>query len=816
LRGAGFPAAHARALGAPAAARAVDALAADAEQLHAARDLAIAVLERAGRSKPVNRAVKALRRGESPTRPDPPPDPAWAEGGEIATALDVVATAEARHAAMRHAAELAIEEAAREVAVQLQERASDPRFREALLWQNRVAVHGSVAALLRRPADAIDSKTREQRRLVASYLQRYCVKNDTIGFFGPVGWATLSDHPDPIVVRPGPDLLASRTVYFEYWPIDAVAAMFASDPELRSYAVPRRMPSVRVDGHVLHHPNGKRFELSPDVAGLLAAIDGVRSANQIAADLVAEAALGFGDEADVLELLAELADKKLCIWTFEIPTATFRPERHLRDALSAMPRSTRERALATLDELEARRDAVARAAGDPEALDRSLQELEATFATLTSRSATRKGGETYAGRTVVYEDCRRDLDVELGRGILDRLAAPLALVLESARWYTHEIAVRYERALRGVCQELRKEHGGEHVELVRLEDRLPSLFPGPASDVGIVADVLEELHRRWEAVLAIDDEALDRTVSRRSTELHARVRAAFEAPGPGWPNARHHSPDILVAARSVDAIRRGELQLVLGEIHVGFNTIMPCLQKEHPDPAVLVQAREADLPDPLVELVWSKQRNRADFFSVSSRDLDLERGETRSARPRDQILTTAELVIEQDARGLWVRTRDGSRRISIIAFLERHLIAESYGRFRLLRSRPRLPRVAIDDLVVQRETWSFACDELAFAGETTELARFAAARRFAQHHAMPGMVFAKTDAEAKPFLVDFSSPLLVEIFARNIKRARHVVLSEMLPTLDDCWLPDASDQRYTSELRLVAVDAIAWRPEPLS
>jgi hypothetical protein len=28
----------------------------------------------------------------------------------------------------------------------------------------------------------------------------------------------------------------------------------------------------------------------------------------------------------------------------------------------------------------------------------------------------------------------------------------------------------------------------------------------------------------------------------------------------------------------------------------------------------------------------------------------------------------------------------------------------------------------------------------------------------------------------------------------------------MLPTPEDCWLPDAAGNRYTSELRLVCVD----------
>src|SRR5205807_10374873 len=70
----------------------------------------------------------------------------------------------------------------------LAEIARTDRFREALLWQNRRAFHTGVEDVLRhRPEDARDSRYRQNELLVASYIQRYSVKNDTIGFFGPVG-----------------------------------------------------------------------------------------------------------------------------------------------------------------------------------------------------------------------------------------------------------------------------------------------------------------------------------------------------------------------------------------------------------------------------------------------------------------------------------------------------------------------------------------------------------------------------------------------------------------------------------------------------
>jgi hypothetical protein len=49
------------------------------------------------------------------------------------------------------------------------------------------------------------------------------------------------------------------------------------------------------------------------------------------------------------------------------------------------------------------------------------------------------------------------------------------------------------------------------------------------------------------------------------------------------------------------------------------------------------------------------------------------------------------------------------------------------------------------------------------------------------------------------------------MFARMVKKASVVHVSEMLPAFDGCWLRDAAGQRYASELRIVAVDPSAWQ-----
>ncbi|MGN6168989.1 MAG: lantibiotic dehydratase, partial [Solirubrobacteraceae bacterium] len=84
-------------------------------------------------------------------------------------------------------------------------------------------------------------------------------------------------------------------------------------------------------------------------------------------------------------------------------------------------------------------------------------------------------------------------------------------------------------------------------------------------------------------------------------------------------------------------------------------------------------------------------------------------------------------------------------------------------------------------------------------------------RAWARELGLPRRVFCLPAGEAKPVYVDFLSSALTRNLHRMLGRAvaadpdATVRFSEMLPGPDQCWL-EHQGARYTSELRLVAVD----------
>ena len=122
-------------------------------------------------------------------------------------------------------------------------------FQEAVTWQNPDVVEPMIVTLGEMAADAPDNRRRRKRqRIVAKYWARYCAKNETIGFFGPVSWFDFHPDGEPLRMKPGPALVRRGELYLEPWAVDALAASLSVDPDLRPWIAPRRYPTIYLAG----------------------------------------------------------------------------------------------------------------------------------------------------------------------------------------------------------------------------------------------------------------------------------------------------------------------------------------------------------------------------------------------------------------------------------------------------------------------------------------------------------------------------------------------------------------------------------------
>jgi hypothetical protein len=694
--------------------------------------------------------------------------------------------------------------------------AADPALREAVAWQNPALVGTCLDKATR--GEVRNVRGRNHELAVASYVQRYTHKNDTIGFFGPVGWACLDPAGPGFRAAPGPTLLRRRTTYFEVWAIDALADVLAARDDVVPWLVPVLDPSATLSGRVLRLPVRKPMRLAVPDALLLHLCDGARTVREILAAATtprpSRPTPAFPAEPAAMAALHRLHDLGVIRLDLRGPIHA-RPEQLLRERLERIgDPAVRAAALEPLTALTAARDAVDIAAGDAEKVVATTEKLGETFRRLTGVADSRNHGRTYAARTLIYQDTVRDVDVHIGGEILDALTAPLELVLNSARWLTGTVAERYHDLLLGHFQRQAPADDGP-VRLSRLiMVAAPDLTTTSAKALpAVVADVVIDFQRRWRELLgAWSDGTRHRVDVAAVTPLAARLFPPMPA---RWTNARQHSPDLMIAANDAAALARGEFELVLGEIHLAMNSLESRLfVEQHDRPEQLLAAAERDAAG---RRVYAVQRRSSPFVTsrVSPPTALLSPQFTYWTMGDESVecpvppLRSADLDVHLDGDRLTVHA--GDDRFDLLEMIGEILTATVANAFQPVADTPHRPRITLDRFVLCREAWTVTPQDAAWAFVKDERARYAAARTWIAERGIPDRVFVKVPVESKPSLTDFTSLVLVNLLAKAIRRTHEeaagtVSFSEMLPGPGQLWLADADGNRYTSEVRMVAVD----------
>jgi hypothetical protein len=269
------------------------------------------------------------------------------------------------------------------------------------------------------------------------------------------------------------------------------------------------------------------------------------------------------------------------------------------------------------------------------------------------------------------------------------------------------------------------------------------------------------------------------------------------------------APDLQIIAADRAALEAGDWQLLLGEIHPDLAIWEHCFLMWCPDPeALAVEYRETGHASaisfgPTRELgvhILCRAHERSDDWTFL-RPL---------WAPGSDSLSRAEALVDHTGDDLVVRDRQGRARGSL---LHQWRVAGNTHRFEWVGTGAHSPRLRVGRVIVQRESWRIEPDQ-ALCRAVAEVGPDAllALRALRHDRGWPEEVFVRPELplrhtyhkDAKPILVDFRNPILLEVLSGWMRRYLRLRVSEMLPAPEHCWLTDGNG-RYACELRMVAM-----------
>jgi hypothetical protein len=664
---------------------------------------------------------------------------------------------------------------------QLRALASDQRVSEAVFL-----LSPSFAAAIRRRRHDTDDKdgssgsdaaARAYDRRLYAFLQRLAAKNETTSFFGPVIYGSFGAVRKPQWGPMSPDGYVSRHGRVAFWAAVELARAATRSARVRAHAPVRLLSAVMVDGNTARLPGLEPVPLSPLQAEILSILGGLGTDGDATATGIA-ASLG-ADPAMVENALRELEAKALVSRRLEPSSTTADPLGETIRRLARLPGTTRQTAAgAQLAELAAQWTR----AGLPDR-ERVQRAAERLFEDVTGRAATRRPGQTYADRSIVFEDCVGD-----GQPLVlpDGWRRRLALCLEPVLDLGLALGEAVRAAHRDLAAEIVTRYGG----------RLPFLAFAEAMREAVTAGALEP---RLAAARAIRDRYA-RLVAAAGATARCVTLPPSSIRGLADPvdQPAFASPDVLLSDD-------GNGVIVLGEVHPyvfawGLQGVY-C-----PDPAGLSREMRA------VAEVWGGPSRLATVLHRRR-----HKGLLTSAFPGTFIEVTgvagegtrrvpvAALTVRHGPDGPHLLGPSGELRLYVGEDDHPHLRAFAPAQVELPRLRlgPVTPRICVGDVVVQRGRWDPGPDALAelVSADGEHLAIAVAAIR--ERYGMPRFAFVSSPAETKPFLVDLESPFGAEHLQR-FARLGAVSLTEMLPGPDELWVR-RQGRAYTSELRLSMV-----------
>jgi hypothetical protein len=417
----------------------------------------------------------------------------------------------------------------------------------------------------------------------------------------------------------------------------------------------------------------------------------------------------------------------------------------------------------------------------------ALDHAQRRYTRLTGEQPAVGDGTMYRDRTLFYEECRGDVDtLDLDEAQQASLVAALAPVLDLCAGYAAARQADHRAAARDLFDSLRPRDGSvpftRFVAAWRRRHRHEPAMPRADRVLADLGDLVARRERGGVSRLTADD---------------------LTGLAPAHPDQAIASPDLMLAATDFAAVARGDVRVVLGELHHGAQPVGWMLSLAD-DPDEWGAELRQHLPSGGANLVFRRRMKVAppEFAGLSVLAGGLAAGD--AVELGDLAVCDGDPLTLRIARtGQEVRFYPPSFGVPDGGYAVFGCFSFPLMRVPAVRLGPRTPRIEIGDVVVQRRRWEVPSGRVpGRARGATGVRMLVDAARLRAEFGLPERAYVRSPVEPKPVYVDLSSVFALDLLAHLARGTDRLTFEEMLPGPDELWLR-RPDGRYCSELRTV-------------
>jgi hypothetical protein len=704
-------------------------------------------------------------------------------------------------------------------------------LREALLLSNES--HFDVFNGWIDPAsenDVIQGKDLSKLDLLSLYYQRFCAKNETIAHFGPFAAGQMFPEREEALVL-GEEETRLRRTFYTHWASTRLAEEINRDQKLYWHIRPRWNSFVLLEYDQLYNldytydhsleneiERGMRLRhlgtLKREEIQLLWACNSENTLNTLYQQW--QDSRPDASRETFQAMIGKLKELGAIVVEFEIPAGSFDA---LEDLRAMLPEDD-EAAQPWLNSIDSIHKELQRFAhGESTPARREIfKELKAQFAQLTDTNPERGLGQPTADRSILFEECQRKLQtLFMGGPLTNAIASELACFYDLLL-----LAPKYRlKAEREMLNKWFIRQFGEDQQVplatflscyikdsVQLEKDYQVIDADGIKILQSIESQLMPAELREKSIVELDLEDVEKILN--SYDLPIRA---------------YCNPDIMLLAPSQEALRSGNFQIMVGDCHATRDLLAhassgPFMAETFPEmgEGIVKQYQTIVAEDEVVvDIVRSHLAKTSVQVTLPCPDLEVD---GRSPKPASQVFHLNDLYVCQTEQGLRLSSPRIPQYLRLMtpAFLDMQVKRNPFSIFGFPLHRrglpvrgigmPHLPRLVINRVIVQRESWRIPAgafhetvlDKHVQLNER-EGKSFLLAKKVQQTYNLSRFCFASIPGEPKPIYVDFDAPLTVRQLTRLARKVnKQIEFGEMLPSPKDLWLSD-SKGHYTSEAR---------------